>query len=129
MTGPADERAEHQILEALDAGPMDVLGLLRALRRQIPHLIGSHEGALHALLHGLLRSGRVALAGLSTGGLALYVEAGGGAAATEEQPEPSPVLSRSMADEALKVASGVRGPAARQVVKAHSHSMANVFVP
>lgn len=118
MSGPDDERAESEILEALKAGPQDVLGLLGALRLQIPHLIGQHEGAVHPLLHRMLRGRRIAEAGPSEAGLALYAVPPVEVGTTALETEGPPPLPRPIADGALKIALGVRKPAARGRVRA-----------
>jgi len=93
--------------------PKDILGLVRALRRDLAGPIGRHEGAVHALVHRLLRQGTLEAGGLSPQGLMLYrAEGAPEPAATHAEP-PSSSPDASIARDALRVAGAVRDPAAR----------------
>ncbi len=112
MSGQGDDKAEQVIVRCLGEGPADVLDLLAALRQALPGALQLHEGAVHALLHGALRSGTIASGGRSARGLTLYRRAdqpepprAASGAHPMPAPEPNPV--------AIKVASGVRDPGSR----------------
>ena len=72
MAGQADAQMERAVAACLAPGPADVLELLARLRRGHAALLGSQEGALHALLQAGIRTRRLTLAGRSKRGLAQY---------------------------------------------------------
>ena len=59
MSRSADARAEVALLEALGQGPLDVLDLVQALRKDAGWVLKGGEGVVHVLLHRLVRTQRV----------------------------------------------------------------------
>ena len=113
MSGRGDDKAEQLLGAALAAGPLDVLDLLRALRRDLPGPLGRQEGAVHALVHRLVRAGEVEVGGTSPRGLTLYRAARSTAPGeAPAPPEPGP-LEPGLAKRALHVAAAVRDPGHR----------------
>jgi hypothetical protein len=112
MSGHGDQRAERILGRALEGGPRDVLGLLRALRRDMPGPLAGREGSVHALLRRLLRRGTLVAGGVSPRGLTLYRLAEAEAPPEAERPDPGP-LDAALAKKALRVAAAVRDPAER----------------
>ena len=113
MSGRGDERAERILAQAVAKEPKDILGLLRALRRDMAEPFALHEGAAHALVHRMVLRGELVPGGRSPAGLVLYrsKQASPPPDAPDELPEGTgdPDIARM----ATKVASAVRDPAAR----------------
>jgi signal peptidase I len=110
-----DERLRQLMLRALADGPRDVLGLLDVARRDAPGVLRDHEGALHSLVHDLVRRGTIEVAGRSERGLALYRLDDGRddtGAAPGPWPTPPAATPRDSKD-AISLASGARDEADR----------------
>ncbi len=113
MTGIADARMSARMLARLAEGPAAVEDLLAAARDAAPD--PGREGAWHALVHALVRAGKVEVVGRADSGAAVYglpgtvvppsVEAGPAAIPPPASPRDSRV--------ALAVASRVRDPEER----------------
>jgi len=125
MSGQADAQMERAVATCLSSGPADVLELLVRLRRGHATLLGSQEGALHALLQAGIRTRRLILAGRSKRGLVQYAladsEGAAGAPTTNAQEdaqedahqEDPPEISDARARIALRVARAARDDADR----------------
>lgn len=113
MSGQGDERAERILAQAVAKGPRDILGLLRALRRDMAHAIQRREGLVHVFVHRMLRDGRLEAGGQSEAGLVLY------RAADADSTPQARVEAREGTDDAqvartaLKISRAVRDPADR----------------
>ncbi len=101
----------------LARGPADVLALVEAVRTAVPQAAESREGCVHALLHRLVKDGRVVVDGRSRDGLPLYRAAGTPAQGDMGASEP-PVAQGKRAQAAARIASAVRDPAARGRIQA-----------
>ena len=75
MSRSADARAEVALLEALGQGPLDVLDLVQALRKDAGWVLKGGEGVVHVLLHRLVRTQRVVVGPPGRRGLATYAAA------------------------------------------------------
>lgn len=111
MAARGDQRVSAAVVAILQRGPRDVVDLLEALRRVIPGLLAGHEGSLHPLLHALRRRGVIRLASLSSRGLVCYALGEEGAPRPDEAPAPP--SSGEASRVAVRIASVVRGEAAR----------------
>ena len=74
MTGIADARMSARMLARLAEGPAAVEDLLAAARdaAPAPESGPGREGAWHALLHALVRAGKVEVVGRADSGAAVY---------------------------------------------------------
>ncbi|MGE0190420.1 MAG: signal peptidase I [Planctomycetota bacterium] len=122
MSRSADARAEVALLEALGPGPLDVLDLVQALRRDAAWVLKGGEGVVHVLLNRLVRTKRVVVGAPGRRGLATYAAAVS-APGVEAPPPPDsrgdlPAVDRRVADEARRLAKVVRDPAARGRIQA-----------
>ncbi|MCA9313899.1 MAG: signal peptidase I [Planctomycetes bacterium] len=137
MSRSADARAEVALLEALGQGPLDVLDLVQALRKDAGWVLKGGEGVVHVLLHRLVRTQRVVVGPPGRRGLATYAAAV--TAPDAEMPPPPenrgdlPVVDRRAADEARRLAKVVRDPATRGRIQAdataHLDQLARVEHP
>jgi signal peptidase I len=119
VSGQGDDQAERAILASLQKEPLDVLGLLGALRKRLGDLLALREGAVHPLLHRLVRSEKVIVTTPSERGLARYrLPDAPDPDGPEAVPPLEPVASESQARAAMRVASGARDPAARGRIQA-----------
>jgi hypothetical protein len=111
--GPSDRRAEEAVRERLAQGPAGVEALAAAVGERLGEGFRRAEGGLHAVVHGLLRSGDVEVGGRAEGGGALYrlrVEGGPPPAAWDEEvppPAPPPPMPAWASRAALRVASAL----------------------
>ena len=133
MSGQGDERAERILAQAVAGGPRDILGLLRALRRDMADHLGRREGFVHALVHRMVKDGRLVAGGQSAAGLVLY--------RGEDAPEPPAAavdaseasVDAATAQRALRVSRAVKDPADRgrvlADVRAHLAELADVHAP
>lgn len=128
MSGRGDERAERILAQAVAKEPKDILGLLHALRRDMADPIARHEGAVHALVHRMVRAETLIPGGRSDAGLVLYrgrnVSPPPGTPSEVTEPAEDPGIART----ARKIAHGVRDPGARgrvlADVRAHLEELA-----
>jgi signal peptidase I len=121
VTSRNDERAEAAILERLEQGPSDVVGLAAAVASRLGPAFSGAEGGLHAVLHGLVRADRVEVVDRAADGGALYALPVAAPAepagrpwdermpGADAPPPASPRASRA----ALRVGSVVRDPGDR----------------
>ena len=119
MSGRGDEQADLALLRTLQRGPADLLALLPDARTALGSTLARHEGALHAVLHRLVRTGAVEVIGRSERGLALYAvpdtpPPGPSAAEAPFEPVSNPAAARA----ALRAVQGVRDPADRGRIQA-----------
>lgn len=112
VSGQGDDKAERALERALARGPLDVLDLVGAVRTAAPRLVELREGAVHALLHRLVRAQRILPGGRSARGLVLYRMADTPEPAAPHAAEASSV-AESVAHVAARIASAVKDPAAR----------------
>ena len=120
MATTADDRADLALLGVLEAGPTDLLGLLRGLRTSAPDVLRGGEGVVHVLLHRGLRRGHLRVARGATPTSLTYYARGreastppsrGGATGGEEH-EFAP-LAPDTSKQAITFARAVRDPADR----------------
>ena len=110
MKGLSDQRIEDEILARLRAAPAPIEDLAAAARQVAPHSFPGHEGAIHAIVHGIVRAERIEVVGRSPSGGAIYGLSGTPPLAAESPaPIPPPVSARDSRF-ALAVASRVRDP-------------------
>lgn len=112
MNGIADRRLAGRIVERLASGPAEITELLAALRPLDGDVLRGQEGAVHALMHRLVRDGRVRPVGHAASGGAIYAADAGPAAGpaadspaapVRDAPPPSPAA-------AIRLATRVAGP-------------------
>jgi signal peptidase I len=111
VTGIADARIEREIHTRLAEGPVAIEDLVAASVGAAQHAIGGHEGSFHALLHRLVRAGRVCVVGRAPSGGAIYGLAGAERVTDLDAAAPIPTpVSTDDSRIALFVASRVRDP-------------------
>ncbi len=111
MSGQGDERAERILAQAVAQEPQDILGLLRALRRDMAGPLARGEGAVHVLVHRLVREGRLVAGGTSARGLVRYRAPDQEAAPSSASEAPAEAADAELARIAYKLSRAVRDPA------------------
>ena len=133
MSGKGDERAERILAQAVAAEPKDILGLLRALRRDMPAPLARAEGAVHALVQRMLREGSLAVAGTTEAGLVRYRAPDDDARPSARVEAGAEAADPALAALALKLSRAVRDPADRgrvlADVRAHLEELAAAGAP
>jgi signal peptidase I len=107
-----DAAAERAIETRLADGPADVVETAAALRAALPHFRGA-EGALHALLHRLVREGRVVVVDRGPAGTARYAKPGAAAGTPSPPLDAPPGVPEGEARVAVRIASGARDAEAK----------------
>ncbi len=101
MQSRGDEQLRLALLHSVRQRPLDVVDILRELRKRVPGLIRGREGVLHPLLFRALQQGDVSFVGTSSRGLSLYGpeakhatkrdEPAHGLSPQDERPLPAPI--------------------------------------